>query len=62
MGERRDVIMSECGDAMAGRSYVSVRVSLLRMLERLPGMLMSGQVILVPLLLANPMEVRRTVL
>jgi hypothetical protein len=51
-----DVLMPEGGDAVSNGGRVSVLLSVLGMLEGLPGMLLSGQVILLSLLLANAVE------
>jgi hypothetical protein len=52
---RRDVIVSECGDAMSDRRTLSLAVSVLGMLERLPRVLRPRQVILLSVLLGNLM-------
>ena len=41
MSERRDVIVSECGDAMSSRSRLGVLMSFFGVLQGLPGMLVS---------------------
>ena len=61
MGESRDVRMSECGDSVSDRRRLSMLMSFLGMLEGLPRMLGSGQVILFSLLLGDTMGMRRTV-
>jgi hypothetical protein len=58
MSERCNVIVSECGDAMSHRSRMGLPRGLLRVLERLPRMLMSRQVILFSMLLGNPVGMR----
>ena len=55
------VVMPEGGDAMSHRSRLSMLMSLGGMLEGLPRMLVSRQVIRFPLLLPGPMSMRRTV-
>jgi hypothetical protein len=57
-----DIIVSEGGDAMSDRSRLSMPLSVLRVLKGLPRMLLSSQVILFSLLLANPMGMRGFVL
>jgi len=61
ISQGRDVIMSECGDAMSSRSPLSMRMSVLGVLEGLTGMLVPRQVILLSLLLGNTMGMRGTV-
>ena len=58
MSERRNLVMSECGDAMSGRSRLDVLRTVRGVLEGLPGMLLSGEVILFPLLLGHTMGMR----
>jgi hypothetical protein len=53
MREGRDLIMPECGDPMSGRSPVSMLMSSLRVCEFLPRLLVSRQVLLLSVLLAN---------
>lgn len=55
MRKGRDVVVSECGDAMPNRSRLRLRMRLFSALQRLPRMLVSRQVLLFPLLLGNPM-------
>jgi hypothetical protein len=61
MREGRDVSMSECGYSMSCGSCLSMLMGFLGMLEGLPRMLGSGQVILFALLLGNTMSVRGAV-
>jgi hypothetical protein len=61
MRKRCDFCMSECGDPMFRRSCLSLPVSVLRLLQGLPGMLVSRQVILLPMLLSHPMGMRGAV-
>jgi hypothetical protein len=61
-GAGSDVLMSKCGDAMANRNRMSLLMSFWGMLEGLPGMLLSSQVIFFPVLLANTVGVRGLVL
>lgn len=54
--------MSECGDAMSNcGSRLSMLMSILRVLQGLPRMFVSRQVILLFLLLGDTMSVRRVV-
>jgi len=48
MGQDRDLVMSECRNAVANRGVLSVLMSVLRMLQGLPRMLVTGQVVLLP--------------
>jgi hypothetical protein len=50
--------MPEWGDAMAHRDRLRLLVSPLRVLQGLPGMLLSAQVILLSILLGNSMRMR----
>jgi hypothetical protein len=61
MGQGCDIIVSELDDAMSIRSRLRVRVSVLGVLEGLPGMLVPRRVILFALLLGNPMGMRGAV-
>jgi hypothetical protein len=56
MSEGGDVLMPERGDAMSHGSRLSMLRSVLGVLEGLPGMLLSSQVILLSLLLANTVD------
>jgi hypothetical protein len=58
MSEGCDVVMSECGNAMFGRSRLSMMMSVLGVLQGLAGVLVSRQVILFSLLLGNTMGMR----
>ena len=51
-----DVVVPERGDTVADRGRLSMLVSSLGVLKRLPGMLLSGNVILVAVLFGNPMR------
>jgi len=62
MSQRRNVIMSEGSDAMPYRRVRSLLMGGWGMLESLPGMLVSGQVLLFAMLLRDAMGVRRAVL
>jgi hypothetical protein len=54
--------MSECGDAMSNRGWRwSVPMAVRDVLQGLPGMLVSSEVILFSLVLGNTMGVRRAV-
>jgi len=55
--ECRDFIVPKCGDAMAGRSRLRMPMRLFRVLEGLPRLLVSRQVLLLPVLLGGPMGV-----
>ena len=57
-----DVIMSECGYAVADGSRIQMSVTFGGVLERLPRLLVCRQVILLFLLLRNPMGMRGNVL
>ena len=62
LGEDCDVIVSECGDSPSNRSRLSLLMSFLGVLEGLPCMLLSSQVILFSLLLgSNTMGMRGNV-
>jgi hypothetical protein len=61
MGEGRDVSVSKCRDSMSNRSRLTTLMGFLGVLEGLARVLVSGQVILLPLLLRNPMGMRGTV-
>lgn len=61
MREGRDVSMSECRDSMSCGSCLSMLMGFLGMLEGLPRMLGSSQVLLFALLLGNTMGMRRTI-
>jgi hypothetical protein len=62
IGEGRDLSMSECGDAMSNRGRRwSVPLAVRDVLQGLPGMLVSSEVILFSLVLGNTMGVRRAV-
>jgi hypothetical protein len=50
--------MPECGDAMANRGRLSLSVSFCGVLQGLPGMLLSRQVILFSVLLSHTVGVR----
>ena len=54
----RDLIASECGDAMPGRSRLSMPMSVFGVLERLPGMLVSRRVVLLSVLFGGAMGMR----
>ena len=56
MGQRGDFIVTEGHDAMSGHR-LSQCVCLLRMLESLPGMFMSGLMFLLPVLFTGAMGV-----
>ena len=58
MSEGRDVSVSEGGDSVSTGSRLSMLMSFLGMLEGLPRMLGSGQVILFALLLGYTMGMR----
>src|SRR5580704_8776443 len=58
VSQRRDVIMSERGDAMSVFRRVTMLMGVLRVLKSLPRMLVSRLVILFSLLLRNPMAMR----
>jgi hypothetical protein len=58
MREGRDLIVSECGDAMPGRSRLSMPMSVLGVLKRLPGMLVPRQVLLLSVLFGGAMGMR----
>lgn len=60
MRQGRDVSMSECGYSMSDRS-LSMLMGFLGMLEGLPRMLGSGQVLLFSLLLGDTMGMRGTI-
>jgi hypothetical protein len=62
MSKGCDIIVSERGDAMCGRSRLSRLMAIWGMLEGLPRMLVSRDVILVSLLLADTMGMRGAVL
>jgi hypothetical protein len=51
-------MVSECGDAMSGRSRLSMLMSLFGMLQGLPRMLVSRQVLLLAVLLGGAMGMR----
>jgi len=53
--------MPECGDAMANRSRLSLPMSFFGVLQRLPRMFLSRQVILFSVLLTHTVGVRRLV-
>jgi hypothetical protein len=55
MREGRNVIMPECSNAMSRGAARSLPMSLRRVLELLPRMLVSRQVLLLSVLLANNM-------
>ena len=57
-----DVLMPEWGDAMANRGRLSLLMSFLGVLEGLPRMLLSRQVILFSVLLSNTMGMRGLVM
>jgi len=61
MSESRDVMMSESGDTVTNGSRLSVPMTVLRVLEGLPRMLVPGLVILFSVLLANAMGVRAAI-
>jgi hypothetical protein len=56
-----DVIVAERRDTVPGRRRLRVPMSLHRMFFGLPLMLMSRKVFLLPLLLGDPMRMRRAV-
>jgi hypothetical protein len=64
MGERRNIVVPECDSAMShramsSRSHLSALMSVVSLFQGLPGMLVSGQVLLfVVLLLGGAMSVR----
>jgi len=47
--------VSECGDAMSGRSRLGMQMSFLRVLEGLPRMLVPRQMLLLSVLLGSAM-------
>src|ERR1700678_2707931 len=61
MRQARDVIMSETGDAVSDRWRVTMPLLVLRVLKRLPGVLVSREVWLFSILLAYAMCVGRAV-
>ena len=62
IGEGCDLNMSERGDAMSNRGWRwSVPMAVRDVFQGLPGMLVSGEVILFSLVLGNTMGVRRAV-
>jgi hypothetical protein len=52
-GQGRDIIVSECGDTVPGRSFQRMLMSISGMLEDLARLLVSGQVILLAVLLGS---------
>ena len=60
--EGGDVLMPECGGAMANRSRLRLPMSFFGVLQRLPRMLLPRQVILFSMLFANTMGVGGAVL
>ena len=64
ISEGRNVSMSECGDAMSDCSNRPMRIltSPLGVLQCLPGMLVSCQLILLSLLFSNTMGMRHSVM
>ena len=61
ISERCDVSMAECSHAVSGSQRLSMLMQARRAFERLPGVLVCGEVILFSLLLANTMCVRGAV-
>jgi len=62
IGEGCDLSMSECGDAMSNRGRRwGVPLAVRDVLQGLPGMLVSSEVILFSLVLGNTMGVRHAV-
>jgi hypothetical protein len=55
MCKGRNLMLPECGDAMPGRAARSLLMSLRGVREFLPRMLVSRQVLLLSMLLANTM-------
>ena len=53
-----DIFVPEGGDAMPHRNCLSVHMSLLGVLQRLPRVLLPGEVILLIVLFGNTMHVR----
>jgi hypothetical protein len=61
MGEGCDVIVAECGDAMANGDRLSVLLSALGVLEGLAGRLVSGEVLPFSMLLGDAVGMRGNV-
>jgi hypothetical protein len=61
MSERGDVIVSEGGNAMRSRRPLGVTISAPGVLQSLPRMFVSGQMILISVLLGDTMGMRRAV-
>jgi hypothetical protein len=61
MSQGGDVIVPESGDAMPNRSRLSVLMGVLGVLQRLPWVLVSRQMILFSLLPGNTMGMRGAV-
>jgi len=61
MSQGCDVVMSKARDSMSGGRRLSVLMSVPRVLERLPGVLVSGQMILLSMLLRHTMGMRGAV-
>jgi len=61
MSQRRDVIMSEGGDAMPARNRVRMLVGVLRLFEGQASMLVAAQVIVLSILLGDTMGMRSAV-
>ncbi len=61
MSEGCDFFVSEGGNAMSNRGRLSILMSVLGVFQGLPRMLVSGQVIRLPVLLGNTMGMRGTV-
>ena len=62
VSQGRDVSVSELGDAMPIRSRFGMLMSLMRMLQHFPGMLMPREVFPFSLLLTRTMGMRRGVM
>jgi len=58
MSEGRDVVVSECGDAMSNHSRLRMPMSVFGILQGLPRKLVCRQVILFSLLFGNTMGMR----
>ena len=61
IGEGRDFVVPEGGHAMSGSSRLRMLMSVVRVLQSLPGVLVPAQVILLSMLLGDPMGMRRGV-
>jgi hypothetical protein len=57
MRQGSDFPMPESGDAVPHRCFMTLQLVLLRMLKRLPGMLVSREMFLFSILFAHPMRV-----